>query len=105
MRSLATLRRSVPVRYHPVQGVGMDWTELSTADLVARLRSGELASAVLTIACLDAIEQRDPAVQAFLQVDRASALAQAEAIDARRQRGETLGLLAGLPIGIKDVIC
>jgi aspartyl-tRNA(Asn)/glutamyl-tRNA(Gln) amidotransferase subunit A len=83
----------------------MDWTELTTADLVAQLRTGEVTSAALTAACLDAIEQRDPAVRAFLHVYRTSALAQAEAIEARRQRGETLGLLAGLPIAIKDVIC
>jgi aspartyl-tRNA(Asn)/glutamyl-tRNA(Gln) amidotransferase subunit A len=83
----------------------MDWTALGTTDLIARLRTGELTSAALTAACLDAISQRDPQVKAFLHVDRAAAIAQAESVDAKRARGETLSLLAGLPVAIKDVLC
>ena len=83
----------------------MDWTELTTADLVARLRAGDLTSTALTTACLDAIADRDAAICAFLHVDSAAALAQAAAIDARRQNGESLGLLAGLPVAVKDILC
>jgi aspartyl-tRNA(Asn)/glutamyl-tRNA(Gln) amidotransferase subunit A len=76
-----------------------------TSEWVRRLRAGEVTSAALTAASLDAIAACDPEVRAFLWTDRAAALAQAEAIDAKRQRGETLGLLAGLPVAVKDVLC
>ncbi|HZU35600.1 MAG TPA: Asp-tRNA(Asn)/Glu-tRNA(Gln) amidotransferase subunit GatA, partial [Gemmataceae bacterium] len=49
--------------------------------------------------------QRDPQVRAFLHVDEAAALEQARAIDARRKKGERLGLLGGLPVAVKDVLC
>jgi len=83
----------------------MDWTDFSTMDLLDRLRTGELTSAAVTAACLDAIDQSNARLCAFLHVDRTAALAQAEAVDARRQRGEPIGLLAGMPVAIKDVLC
>src|SRR5215470_12199513 len=42
---------------------------------------------------------------AFLHVDEAGVLEQARAIDQKRQRGEPLGVLAGLPVALKDVLC
>jgi aspartyl-tRNA(Asn)/glutamyl-tRNA(Gln) amidotransferase subunit A len=83
----------------------MDGMDGSTAELVARLRQGDLTSASLTAACLDAIARRDGELRAFLWWDREAAMAQAEAIDARRARGEPVGLLAGLPVAVKDVLC
>jgi aspartyl-tRNA(Asn)/glutamyl-tRNA(Gln) amidotransferase subunit A len=44
-------------------------------------------------------------VNAFLNVDRERALAQARAVDDKRRRGERVGKLGGLPVAIKDVIC
>jgi aspartyl-tRNA(Asn)/glutamyl-tRNA(Gln) amidotransferase subunit A len=47
----------------------------------------------------------DPRVRAFLSVSRDSALAQAKKVDEKIARGEKPGLLAGLPIAIKDNLC
>lgn len=77
----------------------------TAAELLLRLERGDVSSAEVTTACLDAIVARDPQVQAYLHVDRERALAQAAAIDERRKRGERVGKLGGLPIAIKDVIC
>ena len=44
-------------------------------------------------------------VGAFLRVTADRALEQAASIDARRAKGETLGVLAGLPVAVKDVLC
>ncbi len=44
-------------------------------------------------------------MRAFLRVDPSAALAQAEQIDRRRKAGKPLGLLAGLPVAVKDVLC
>ena len=41
----------------------------------------------------------------FVHLDPEQVLAQARAIDARRQAGEMVGRLAGVPVAIKDVLC
>ncbi len=76
-----------------------------TSELISQLASGQLTSQALTQRCLDAISARDGHIGAFLHVDREDALRQAEAVDARRRRGEQLGPLAGIPVAIKDVLC
>nr|WP_242947888.1 Asp-tRNA(Asn)/Glu-tRNA(Gln) amidotransferase subunit GatA [Carboxydocella sp. ULO1] len=65
----------------------------------------EISSVELTRAILDRIEQVDNQVQAFVTVTREQALAQAEEIDRRRQQGEELGPLAGIPFALKDNMC
>jgi aspartyl-tRNA(Asn)/glutamyl-tRNA(Gln) amidotransferase subunit A len=78
---------------------------LPATELLGLLSRGEVSAETLTGHFLDAIRQRDPQVRAFLHVDEANAREQARAIDSRRQRGEPLGALAGLPVAIKDVLC
>jgi aspartyl-tRNA(Asn)/glutamyl-tRNA(Gln) amidotransferase subunit A len=77
----------------------------SAADLLGLLARGETSAAALTEAFLQAIRARDGRVKAFLHVEEDAALAQACAVDERRKRGEPLGLLAGLPVAVKDVLC
>ncbi len=66
---------------------------------------GELSSVEITSVCLDAIDEHNEKLNAFLTFDRDDALQQARRIDERRAAGETLGPLAGLPVAIKDNIC
>ncbi len=73
--------------------------EFSGAEAVARLKSGSLSAETLVRACLDRIEARQ-AVKAWAFLDPDLALAQARAAD----RAGRPGLLAGLPVGVKDVI-
>ncbi len=86
----------------------MPLTELhnqSTESLLAALASGELTSRTLTEACLTRIEEQNPQLNAFVNVNADAALAKADAVDARRNAGEAVGLLQGLPVGIKDNMC
>ncbi len=76
--------------------------ELRAADIVAGVASGDFSATEVARASLDAIYERDPEVQAFLQVSEDLALAAARRTDERRAAGETLGLLAGVPVAIKD---
>src|SRR5437762_3495680 len=77
----------------------------TAAELLNLLSRQDITSESLTGQFLQAIRQREPQVKAFLHVDEASALDQARAVDAHRKRGEPLGLLAGLPVAVKDVLC
>ena len=80
-------------------------TSQTATELVRQLAEGEITSVELTRSYLDRIERHDGHVKAFLRVDPAAALAQAEEIDRRRKAGKPLGPLAGLPVAVKDVLC
>ncbi len=80
-------------------------TNQTATELVRQLAGGEITSAELTRSYLDRIERHDGRVKAFLRVDPAAALAQADEIDRRRKAGKPLGALAGLPVAVKDVLC
>ena len=73
--------------------------------LAGLLSRGEITSRQLVEEFLAAIRQRDPLLHAFLHVDEAGALEQADASDARRRRGEPPRLLEGLPVAVKDNLC
>ena len=64
-----------------------------------------MRAADVTAAFLDRIESHDGDLHAFLHVDRQTALKQARGIDRKRERGEPLGRLAGLPVAVKDLLC
>ncbi|MEU2212738.1 Asp-tRNA(Asn)/Glu-tRNA(Gln) amidotransferase subunit GatA [Streptomyces hygroscopicus] len=80
-----------------------DLTRLTAADTAARIASGEVTAVEVTEAHLARIEAVDEKVHAFLHVDREGALAQARAVDEKRERGEELGPLAGVPLALKDI--
>jgi Asp-tRNA(Asn)/Glu-tRNA(Gln) amidotransferase A subunit family amidase len=76
-----------------------DTNRLSAAAAVAQLAAGTLTAEALTRACLDRAADR-ASVKAWTWLDPEQALAQARAAD----RAGRPGLLAGLPIGVKDII-
>jgi amidase len=73
--------------------------ELGAAEAITRLASSALMAEELTRACLERAEERK-SVKAWTWLDPEQALAQARATD----RTGRPGLLAGLPIGVKDII-
>ena len=80
-----------------------DITNLSAAALADRLAAGEISSVEATQAHLDRIADVDGDIHAFLHVSD-HALDVAADIDRRRASGEVLGVLAGVPVAIKDVL-
>jgi len=66
------------------------------------LRRGEVSALDVTDACLAAIERLEPAVHAFASTAPDAARARAARLDRRRDAGEDVGLLAGLPLAVKD---
>jgi aspartyl-tRNA(Asn)/glutamyl-tRNA(Gln) amidotransferase subunit A len=77
----------------------------SIRKLHEKLVKKELSAVEITQAALDRITAVDGKVQSFLHVTAEKALEQARAVDAKIAAGDAIGLLAGIPIGIKDNMC
>jgi len=77
---------------------------LSISDIHTAIVEKSLKAEELAADYLGRIEVEDAAIHSFLTVDRDGALEQARSIDAKVATGETLPVLAGVPIGIKDVL-
>jgi aspartyl-tRNA(Asn)/glutamyl-tRNA(Gln) amidotransferase subunit A len=74
-------------------------------EIAEELAGGDVSSREVTEAVLQRIEQVEEDVQSYMLVTPERALEQAEQADARREAGETLGPLDGIPIGLKDLLC
>ncbi|MGE5673269.1 MAG: Asp-tRNA(Asn)/Glu-tRNA(Gln) amidotransferase subunit GatA [Mycobacterium leprae] len=79
---------------------------LSATRLNRLFASGELSAVEITEAYLRQIEAVEPQVKAFLTVAGERALDRAKKLDGRRRNGdEEIGLLAGVPVAVKDNMC
>ena len=79
--------------------------KLPTIDeLVDGIASGTTTAVEAAGLCLSRIDEEDATIHAYLSLDREGALARAAEIDARAAAGEGLPALAGVPMGIKDVL-
>jgi aspartyl-tRNA(Asn)/glutamyl-tRNA(Gln) amidotransferase subunit A len=79
-----------------------------TDDVIAiagRVQRGETTAVAVAEQALARIDARNGELNAFLTVARDEVLEQARAVDAKRARGEALGVLAGVPIALKDALC
>jgi len=65
---------------------------------------GRVTAAALAEQHYDRIAAVDPEIHSYLALSRERALKQAIKIDTAAKAGDTLGPLAGIPIGIKDVL-
>lgn len=78
----------------------IDLNHLSAAEAARKIAAGQLKSEDIVHACLERIAKREPEVQAWAHLDPGVALEQARAVDRNGPRGP----LAGVPVGVKDVI-
>ncbi|WP_448570783.1 Asp-tRNA(Asn)/Glu-tRNA(Gln) amidotransferase subunit GatA [Trichothermofontia sp.] len=77
----------------------------SIRELHQQLITKERSAVEIAQDYLARMERLEPQLHAFLQVTRDRALEQAQRVDAQIAAGEEMGLLAGIPIGIKDNLC
>ena len=83
----------------------MNITELTVHELQDKLKNKELTVTEITKAYVDRINEKEKDVQAFITELTEEGMKQAEEIQKRIDAGEKVGELAGIPIGIKDIIC
>ena len=77
----------------------------SIRELHQQLIKKERSAVEIAEAALERIHALEPKVRSFLHVTPDQALQQARQVDARIAAGEEIGLLTGIPIGIKDNMC
>lgn len=82
----------------------MDIIKLSAVEMKEKLENKELSSRELVEAHFNRIEEVEGDINAFISLNKEEALEAADKIDEKIKNGEKLGLLAGIPIGIKDNI-
>jgi Asp-tRNA(Asn)/Glu-tRNA(Gln) amidotransferase A subunit family amidase len=87
-----------------VDAPGIDAWRLTATDAARAIREGRLSAQDYTRALLVRIDEREPVVQAWAWLDRRHAIEQAQAADRLRGGGLDAGPLAGLPVGVKDII-
>ena len=77
----------------------------SIRELHQQLVSKARSAVEITTETLQRIETLEPKLHSFLCVTADNAIAAAERVDAKIAASETIGLLEGIPIGIKDNLC
>jgi aspartyl-tRNA(Asn)/glutamyl-tRNA(Gln) amidotransferase subunit A len=78
----------------------LDWSAQAVAEAV---RTGAASAREIAQEALKRVKTRNTALGAFTDVTAARALAKADAIDAARARGLSLGPLAGTPFAVKNL--
>ncbi|WP_342364331.1 amidase [Terrarubrum flagellatum] len=81
-----------------------DLCDLSAVDARALIGAKRLSPVELVESCIRRIEAVDPAINAMVARDFDGARAAARLSEAQVMKGETLGPLHGLPLGVKDLI-
>ncbi|OEF99246.1 aspartyl/glutamyl-tRNA amidotransferase subunit A [Vulcanibacillus modesticaldus] len=82
----------------------MSLFDLSITEIHKRLKEREISATDLVKESLRRIDEVEKDVQAFLLIDSDRALSRAKKIDNDIVNSEEIGILAGLPVGIKDNI-
>ncbi|MGQ0644226.1 MAG: Asp-tRNA(Asn)/Glu-tRNA(Gln) amidotransferase subunit GatA [Elusimicrobiota bacterium] len=83
----------------------MSLHQLSAVEIARRVKAREVSAEAVARAFLDRVRALDPKFKSFIAVMEKEALEQARAVDEKVGRGEDPGLLAGVPVAVKDNLC
>ncbi len=79
--------------------------QLTATEASRQIKSQELTSEEYLLSIFDRINETEDKVHAFVTLMKDQALEKAKEIDKRVKKQEKIGLLAGIPVALKDVIC
>lgn len=79
-------------------------TNLTITEARDKLSTKEITSVELTEAHLAHIKQHNE-LNAYVAITEDIALRQAKRSDTKREKGENLGIMEGIPVGVKDLFC
>jgi aspartyl-tRNA(Asn)/glutamyl-tRNA(Gln) amidotransferase subunit A len=82
-----------------------EWFRRKGHEISAAIQAGDASAEEVTRSFLERIDAVDEKVRAYVEVWYDAALDRARAIDGRLRNGDSVGPLAGVPLGLKDVLC
>lgn len=82
----------------------MDLTSLSLKDISKAVSTKQIKAQEVTEHYLGRIENLDNKLNSYITLND-KAIAEAKRVDEKIQKGESVGVLAGVPAGIKDMLC
>jgi aspartyl-tRNA(Asn)/glutamyl-tRNA(Gln) amidotransferase subunit A len=85
--------------------IAMDLHSMTIHELHALLVKKEMTSKNLTEALYRRIGKADPKIGAYLLLTEEKAFRTAQQVDRKISRGEKIGDLSGIPLGLKDILC
>ena len=77
--------------------------ELTASQAAAQIRQGTLSPVTLCRSLLDRIDRFDGDIRAWVTIDREEVLETARRRETEVERGDPLGPLHGVPVGLKDI--
>ena len=77
--------------------------ELTASQAAAQIRQGTLSPVTLCQSLLDRIDRFDGDIRAWVTIDRKEVLETARRRETEVERGDPLGPLHGVPVGLKDI--
>ena len=83
----------------------MNITELTVHELQEKIKSKEITITQIVEAYCERIKEKETEVDAFITLQIEEALEAAKKLDKEIANGKEVSSLAGIPIGIKDIIC
>ncbi|MDA0260869.1 MAG: amidase family protein, partial [Proteobacteria bacterium] len=81
-----------------------DIAYMPVTELVEKYRAKEISPVEATRIALDRIAMHNDKVNAFCYLDEDGAMASAKESEARWSKGEPIGLIDGVPLGVKDTL-
>lgn len=82
----------------------MNILDLDILEISGKIKNKDLTSREVIEAYFENIEKTEEDINAFISLDKDLALEKADKIDGKIKNGEKVGILAGVPISIKDNI-
>ncbi|NLY76861.1 MAG: Asp-tRNA(Asn)/Glu-tRNA(Gln) amidotransferase subunit GatA [Tissierellia bacterium] len=82
----------------------MDIISLSALEMREKLLNGEISCREIVQAHIDNIEKIEPEINAFVTLTKEKALKKADIVDEKIRNKEEVGILAGIPVAVKDNI-
>ncbi len=83
----------------------MDILAYSAVELSAAIKQGTVTAVDAMAAVLSRIDERERDINAYVTMDREQALKAAAAVQEKIEKGELNGVLAGVPVAVKDNLC
>ena len=83
----------------------MDLNYLTAHEIKKKLEERQVSCRDVVQSVFSRIDDIDSSINAYIRLEKKSALQSADSIDKKISEGQVLGDMAGIPIGIKDNIC